>query len=130
MTNSNFNFRYLIPIIGAALLCNVFLFLNLNFSTYSVLPASDASVSSPVTTTEAVSTPSPVILTAVDSIGSRPKSPLLTLSMTFDRWDREIGRERFQAKFKYYTPNASTVQDIDRYDCSELKMSHASMHVI
>lgn len=125
----NPNFRYLAPILGFALLCTLFLFSNLDFSTYSVSPASDSSVSSPVITTKDLSNPSPVVLTAIDSIGSRPKETFSDLITTFDRWDKEVGCDRFQAKFKGWKVNASAVQEIDRHDCSELKMSHTSVYV-
>ncbi|KAJ4814146.1 hypothetical protein LUZ62_026712 [Rhynchospora pubera] len=136
-SSSNSNFGYLIPILSIAFVCTLFLFSSLDFSSYSISPVSDNSVSSPTTTTKVVSTPppiptstpAPVILTAVDSIGSRPTETFSDLIPVFDRWDREVGCDRFQAKFKDWKVNASAVQDIDRYNCSELKMSHASVHV-
>ncbi|KAJ1696338.1 hypothetical protein LUZ63_004850 [Rhynchospora breviuscula] len=137
-SNSNSNFRFIIPILGFALLCTLFLFSNLDFSSYSTPPVSDNRASSPVITTTknvsppspvATSNPPPVILTAVDSVGSRPKETFSDLITTFDRWDQEVGCDRFQEKFKGWTVNASAVQEIDRYECSELKMSHASVYV-
>jgi hypothetical protein len=125
----NSDFRYLIPILGFALLCTLFLFSNLDFSSYSVSLFTDNSASSPVITTKAVSTPAQVVHTAVDSIGSRAKEPFSDLISVFDRWDREVGCDRFQEKFKGWKVNASAVQEMDRYECSQLKMSHASVYV-
>jgi hypothetical protein len=137
-SNSNSNSRYssdsnsrcLIPILGFILLGALFLFSDFQLT-------GDSSASSPVETRKAVSnptpvatdTPAPVILTAVDSIGSRPKESFSDLIPVYDRWDQEIGCDRFRTKFKGWKVNASAVQEIDRYDCSMLKMSHASVHV-